>query len=187
MSRSALLSHRMQFHCMAALALALTACTTSGHTAKAEPQASRFVIVRHAEKQSGDAATARPDDPALTDAGRERAVRLAASLVGDPVVAVYATPYRRTRDTASPTARMHGLQVSEYDPHQPASALVDALRTAHPHGTVLVVGHSNTVPAIASALCGCEIAPIGEDEYDHRHVIDIDRQGRARLGGSPAP
>ncbi|AWV07768.1 phosphoglycerate mutase family protein [Marilutibacter maris] len=172
--------------CAALLALAAVACagvpTPRGPGTTAP--ASRFVVVRHAEKQTGTAAAS---DPSLTDAGRQRAARLAASLAEDPVVAVYATPYRRTRDTALPTAHMHGLQITEYDPRQPAPALVDALRDAHPRGTVLVVGHSNTAPAIAAALCACEVAAMGEDEYDHRYLIDIDGDGRVRLSDIPLP
>ena len=49
------------------------------------------------------------------------------------------------------------------------------------HGTVLLVGHTNTVPAIAAALCGCTGAPMREDEYDRRIEIGIDAGGRTTL------
>lgn len=174
--------------CAALLTLAMVACAGVPASAPPGPEATaptmRFVVVRHAEKQTGPASAS---DPALTDAGHQRATRLAASLADDPVVAVYASGYRRTRETAAPTARGHGLPVVDYDPRQPVPALVAALRSAHPHGTVLVVGHSNTVPAIAAALCACEVAPMSEDEYDHRYLIDIDATGRARLRDVPLP
>lgn len=127
----------------------------------AEPPAeSVFIIVRHAEKSTDD-----PRDPSLSEAGLERASMLAERLAGMPLQAVYATPYRRTRQTATPTAEQHRLPVSDYDPGQPAAELAAHLRQAHPQGAVLIVGHSNTVPDIASALSGENVPAMGEDEY----------------------
>lgn len=170
---------------LVALPLALAACAASPPSKRPMHEAARYVVVRHAEKETGPLST--PADPALTDAGRQRAMRLARSLEGESVVAVYTTPYLRTRDTALPTARAHGLVPVEYDPRQTAETFVDALRSAHPVGTVLVVGHSNTVPQIAAALCACEVAPMSEDEYEHRFIVDIDGEGRARLSYTPLP
>ncbi len=50
-----------------------------------------------------------------------------------------------------------------------------------PNGTVLVVGHSNTAPDIAAALCGCVVAPMGDDEYDRRLTIRFNGDGKAAL------
>ncbi|MBB1087364.1 histidine phosphatase family protein [Lysobacter sp. SG-8] len=148
-----------------------------------DPSASlRFVVVRHAEK-----APAPADDPALTPEGEARAARLAASLANAPLVAVYATDYARTRDTAAPSAAAHGLAVTSYDAREPAAAFVAGLRARHESGTVLVVGHSNTVPGIAGALCGCAVAAMDESEYDHRFIVDIDASGAATLVDRPLP
>ena len=46
---------------------------------------------------------------------------------------------------------------------------------------MLVVGHSNTVPDIAAALCGCEVAPMDDAEFDRRITIAIDADGRSIL------
>lgn len=135
-----------------------------------------FVLVRHAEKAADD-----PKDPSLGEIGQARAQRLARSLEDAPVTAVYATAYRRTRQTALPTAAAHGLDVVTYNARQPADAFAAEVRAAQRHGTVLIVGHSNTVPAIAAALCGCAVAPMREDEYDRRIEIGIDAAGRATL------
>lgn len=134
------------------------------------------VLVRHAEKHTDD-----PADPALSDAGQVRAQRLADALRNEPLVAVYSTDYRRTRQTATPTASQHGLPVITYDARQPADTFAAALKQSHPRGTVLVVGHSNTVPAIAAALCGCEVAPMNEREYDRRMRVRVVADGRATL------
>lgn len=135
-----------------------------------------FVLVRHAEKATDD-----PKDPSLSDDGRARAARLAATFDGVPMTAVYTTGYRRTQATAQPTAEAHGLPVRTYEAGMPADAFAATLRATHASGTVLVVGHSNTVPAIASALCGCAVAPMREDEFDRRITVRIATDGAATL------
>ncbi|MGN7917402.1 histidine phosphatase family protein [Lysobacter sp. 22409] len=159
--------------CTAALALslALGGCATRPTEAEAPLT---YVIVRHAEKSTDD-----PRDPSLNEAGQARAERLAASLAQAPMRAVYATEYRRTRQTGEPTARAHGLTMTRYDAKQAAAEFAATLRRDHRDGTVLVVGHSNTAPAIAAALCACDVAPMPETEFDRRMVVRIDAQGRA--------
>src|SRR3546814_12110903 len=111
------------------------------------------VVVRHAEKVDDGSR-----DPSLTDAGRARAHALAGLLRSRDVVAVYATDFRRTRDTAEPTAAVHDLSIISYDAEAPAEAVAERLRRAHATGTVLVVAHSNTVPGTRS-----EERPVGQE------------------------
>lgn len=161
--------------CTAALALslALGGCATRPSEAEAPLT---YVIVRHAEKSTDD-----PRDPSLSEAGQARAERLAASLATAPLRAVYATEYRRTQQTGAPTAQAHGLTIVRYDAKQAAAEFAAALRRDHREGTVLVVGHSNTAPAIAAALCACEVAPMPETEFDRRMLVRIDAQGQANF------
>jgi broad specificity phosphatase PhoE len=142
----------------------------------ADPAPTTYVVVRHAEKATED-----PGDPVLTEAGEQRATRLADALADTPVVAVYATDFRRTQQTAAPVAARHELAVSTYDARQAAEAFAARLRREHARGTVVVVGHSNTVPGIVSALCGCAVAPIAESDYGNRYSISFDAQGHAVL------
>lgn len=160
----------------AALALpALLAASCATLTA-ADPAGTTFIVVRHAEKANDD-----PRDPSLSSAGQARAQALAVSLADEPLAGAYATAYRRTQMTAAPTAHRHGLAVVTYDARQSPGDFAAQLRRAHPHGTVLVVGHSNTTPEIAAALCGCAVAPMSEDEFERRLTIRIDAAGTARL------
>ncbi len=161
-----------------ALALLVAACVPT------RPAAATLevVIVRHAEKASDD-----PRDPSLNGVGMARAQRLASALAGAPLVAVYATQFRRTRQTALPAATAHGLPVSNYDAQSAPGEFAALLRQRHSRGTVLVVGHSNTVPAIAAALCGCAVAPMAEDEYGRRLRVRVDRDGTATLIDTRAP
>ncbi|GAB6195676.1 phosphoglycerate mutase family protein [Lysobacter xanthus] len=142
----------------------------------------RFVLVRHAEKATDD-----PRDPNLTDAGRARAETLARRLQSARLVAVYASDTRRAQQTAAPSARAHDLPITTYDAAQPAPAFAAALRRSHASGTVLVVGHSNTIPAIASALCGCAIGPTADTEFGRRITIDVLPDGRATVDDRREP
>lgn len=135
-----------------------------------------FIVVRHAEKD-----TAVHDDPPLIATGHARAQRLADFLRNAPLVAVYSTPYKRTRQTAAPIAAAHRLPVAEYDPREDAATFVTRLRANHPSGTVLVVGHSNTVPALTRALCGCAAADMEEATYGLRYSVTFDAAGHATL------
>jgi broad specificity phosphatase PhoE len=135
-----------------------------------------FLVVRHAEKANDGSA-----DPTLTAAGQARAQALAARLRGQPVRAAYATAYRRTQETALPTAQAHGLRVTTYDARMDVQAFAAQLRRDHGAGQVLVVGHSNTAPQIAAALCGCDVAPMAETEFDRLMTVRADANGHAEL------
>lgn len=125
--------------------------------------ANSIYLVRHAEKQQDGA------DPALTECGKERAQALAALLSEIKLSAVYATPYQRTQQTAAAVAKQQQLSVSLYDPREPA-LLTEQLAQAD--GPVLVVGHSNTVPALVTLLSSIEVAPLNEQQFDMIYQVD---------------
>lgn len=152
----------------------LAACSTMAPAPAAD--SATFIVVRHAEKATDD-----PRDPQLSEAGRARADALADLLRERDVVAAYATAFRRTQQTAQPTADAHGITVATYDAAQPAAEFAARLRRENAAGTVLVVGHGNTVPAIASALCGCDVAPIDEGDYGNLYEIRIGGDGASAL------
>lgn len=152
---------------IAACVLALAGCATLSR-----PCSTTYIVVRHAEKATDD-----PRDPSLSDAGLARAQSLATLLRSRRLVAVYATQYRRTSDTAAPAAAAHDLSITSYDADTPADAFAARLRQAGARGTVLIVGHSNTVPGIVSALCACAVDPI--DDSDYGNLFEIRIKGKA--------
>ncbi|UOV06019.1 histidine phosphatase family protein [Pseudoxanthomonas sp. F37] len=164
-----------RFHLLLALLLVplLAACATA---LPPETPPLTFVVVRHAEKATDD-----PEDPGLTAAGRARATALAERLRHAPLVAAYATEFRRTQQTAQPSAALHGLGVKGYFARGPAAEIAAQWRQAHRSGTVLVVGHSNTVPDLVAALCACTAAPMDETEYDRISIVRFAADGRASL------
>jgi len=127
---------------------------------------STIFIVRHAEKASGGAGAS--NDPDLSDAGRARAKSLAKLLKDAGITAVYATEFKRTQQTAAPTAAAAGIRVTQL-PGNETSSLVAKLRA--PRGNALVVGHSNTVPEIIQALGFSKPAAIGDGDYDNLFIV----------------
>lgn len=122
-------------------------------------------LVRHAETSDDD-----PADPTLSDAGRARARRLATVLSDAGIERIHSTPFRRTMGTARPVAEALALEIHVYDPRDPGSrdSLLAQLRDGGRH---LVVGHSNTTPAMVRALGADPGAPIREDEHDRLYVV----------------
>jgi phosphohistidine phosphatase SixA len=121
------------------------------------------IVVRHAEKASE---TER--DPMLSTAGQARAAALDSALAGVKITAIVVTPFHRTRETAAVVARRHGLTPIEVavSGGVPAHARAVAAEVARHQGTVLVVGHSNTVGAIVGALGGpADVGDLCDSEY----------------------
>lgn len=138
------------------------------------------VLVRHAEKAADD-----PKDPTLSPAGQARAQALLAVLAHAPPSHAYATQFRRTQLTAAPAAHASGAEVqvltATADTAADSKVLVDDL-LAHWRGrTVLVVGHSNTVPALVEALSGQAIAALSDGDYDRLYIVSIGADGSKRL------
>lgn len=133
------------------------------------------IVVRHMEKAPGGG-----DDPTLSDIGAARAERVATVLAATGVDAVYATQYRRTVETATPLAQRLSLPLHIYDAGVTAD-LIRLLDDRHRAETVVVVGHSNTVPDIVQALSGEDVGPIGEDRYGDVFLVVRPRLGRATV------
>ena len=148
--------------------LAAAALVMSASTALAQKA---VFVVRHGEKFS-------EQDERLTDAGKARAARLASMLRDSGIAAVYSTDTERTIGTAKPLADALGQKVRIY-PNP--SALVETLRRENAADVVLVVGHSNSVPALLEALGCAEEIKIASDEYDNLFVVVPQKDGKATL------
>ncbi|HEX6041437.1 phosphoglycerate mutase family protein [Longimicrobium sp.] len=134
------------------------------------------VLVRHAEK-----APVEGNDPPLSEAGEARATALAQALNGMHFDAVIATERQRTQLTARPLAQRDGLTPEIVGL---GSAHVDSVAAAvrrHAGHTVLVVGHSNTVPRIVHALGGPQMRDLCEPEFSHLYVMVLKDGAAPRL------
>lgn len=124
-------------------------------------------LSRHGEKLK-DASN--PKDPDLTECGHMRANRLARMLDSVNLKAVYSTDYRRTQNTAKPTAQSKGIKVRSYDPRQ-LEEFANALQTRGE--SVLVLGHSNTTNVLAGLLANKQFEQIDESEYDRLYQVTV--------------
>jgi broad specificity phosphatase PhoE len=150
-------------------ALLLLLCTALPVAAAEPAEAAMIFLVRHAEK------TAATEDPALSEAGRQRAQALAALLRNAGIEFVWSTDFTRTRDTAAPLATAMALQTTLYDWDE-MDALAAELKT--PGRRSLVVGHSDTTPELVGLLGGDPGPPIDEPgEYDRLYVVSIEPDG----------
>jgi broad specificity phosphatase PhoE len=123
-------------------------------------------VVRHAERADAGMAAA-TKDPDLSEIGRARAQSLAALLKDARVTGIYVSEFKRTRQTAEPLAALNKIEpvvLGEKDLAQLAARLKAG-------GNVLIVGHSNTVPAILKALGVTEPVTIGDAEFDNLFVV----------------
>lgn len=131
-----------------------------------------FILVRHAEKSVEGGR-----DPELSSEGAHRAEALAALFAKTSVDAVYATDYKRTRNTVGPLAQARNLTVNTYASMKATD--LERLLTQHAGGTIVMAGHSNTIPGIANTLVGeKKFEQFSEDDYGNILVISVTSVGK---------
>jgi len=130
------------------------------------------ILLRHAEKDVSEGAdTANPE---LSAEGKLRAERLVGIVRKYQPDAIYSTDYIRTRATARPLARSKRMMTQIYDPRN-LKQMQDLILSGKIKRLV-VVGHSNTTPALANLLIGEEkYQTLAESEYGKIWVIKIKR------------
>jgi len=130
--------------------------------ANAEPV---IFIVRHAENATGGG-----DDPGLSVAGQKRADALARILKDSEITGVFVTEFKRTRETAAPTANAAHVAPTVIAANDDA-ALIAKLRAFN--GNALVVGHGNTIPNLIKGLGISASVNIPEDDYTAIFVVTL--------------
>jgi len=153
----------------------------------AQQPGTTVILVRHAEKAAAPA-----NDPPLTEAGQVRAKALAVIARGAGVTAIVTTQFARTRETGAPAAEALHItpDVVTAGGTQHVQEAARAIRS-HAGGVVLVVGHSNTIPAIIAALGAPQPPPICDSEYDNLYIVTLPASGSAHVirarYGEPSP
>ena len=122
-------------------------------------------IVRHAEKTSTGG-----KDPDLSVEGQKRADALAHILKDSQITSVFVTEFKRTQETAAPTARAAQVTPTVV-PANNVGALVEKLRALN--GNALVVGHGNTIPVLLKALGIATPVSIPEDDYTEIFAVSV--------------
>lgn len=135
-----------------------------------------YILVRHSEK--ADDGTR---NPPLNEDGKTRSANLAEMLTNQEVAALYSTPFKRTQETLQPIAEMKSLEVQTYDPYAKGEWLA-TLAEKHPGGTVVISGHSNTIPSLANALLGNEtFIQFDESDYSNLIIVVATEVGKGKL------
>ncbi|MDB5670069.1 MAG: hypothetical protein JWO25_1028 [Alphaproteobacteria bacterium] len=114
-----------------------------------------YYVMRHLQKGEGQ-------DPPLSPQGQADAVLLSRWFKSDPPKAIYVSTTRRAHETAAPLAARLRLSVKDYDPRDTPALIA---RVRQEKGTVLIVGHSNTVPDIVEALGGVRPKALLDSDY----------------------
>ena len=145
-----------------------------------------FYIVRHAEKDTGN-------NPAISAAGRKRAVDLFNELKRKKINLVMVTQYRRTAMTGDSLRIYKNVDTIHYLADATGESFlkkVNSLPARYNH--ILVIGHSNTLQGIIkqAGVADYPARDIPDNEYDNLFIVKI-KKGKAVLQskkyGLPSP
>jgi broad specificity phosphatase PhoE len=124
------------------------------------------ILVRHADRLNNT------DDSPLSNLGTQRAKDLAAALRHAGVTAIITTQKARTRATAQPLAAATGVNPIALDVNQADHIDQVVQQVRQQTGSVLVVGHSDTIPTIISRLGGpALLSTICGGTFDHLFIL----------------
>lgn len=137
-------------------------CLFTGIVAEAQTT-TKIYLLRHADRTNGDD---------LTPLGLARANDLKRYLTPTRVHALFSTNFVRTRKTLLPLE----TQQRPITLYANTSALITQIRSNWTGRRVIVVGHSDTVPAIVQA-CGCAspfpALGIPSNQYDNLLLLIV--------------
>jgi len=129
---------------------------------------STYYLIRHAEKDRSDNLNKNPD---LTKIGFVRAESWRKIFDHFTIDEVYSTNYNRTLHTALPTAKKHGLTIKTY---HPSNVDIDQFLVDTKGKSVLIVGHSNTIPDFVNELINSEVySNIEDSNNDNLYIVTI--------------
>ena len=134
-------------------------------------------LVRHADVLVGT-------NPHLNAAGQTRANELIRVLGGTGIVGIYASEFVRTQETARPLATHLGLAVKVINAAA-STAVVQDIRAHHLGQSVLIVGHSDTIPEIISLCGGPQFPAIAPAEFDRLFVVTMTQLRKASIQAPP--
>jgi 2,3-bisphosphoglycerate-dependent phosphoglycerate mutase len=122
----------------------ICSCYAQNNPITENTTSTKIILVRHAEK--ADDGT---KNPPLSPAGTQRATKLNTLLADVKIDSLYATPYKRSEQTLETIATTRNLKIVNYNP---SDKLFSEKLLQYKGKTMLVVGHSNTIPELANML-----------------------------------
>lgn len=172
----------------AAFAFQMTADTAWNVQASANEdfKVTTIYFVRHAERSNEPAA-----DPVLNEAGIARSQALARMLEKAEIKAIYTSQFRRAIQTAEPLAAQLGITVAPQtmtsSPSNPREVSEESLQQIineiykHSGESLLVIGHTNTIPQVIKMLGGDAVPAIDEQAYDDLFIVTLYEKGKAKV------
>jgi broad specificity phosphatase PhoE len=130
------------------------------------------ILIRHADVTG-------VGDPPLNAAGIARAQELRHVLADSDLSAIFVTSRSRSQMTAAPIAADLGITPTVIDD---AALIAEAIRAQPGSATVLVVGHTDSLPVLVTALGGPALTAIGATQFDRLFVLHRGRLTRLRYG-----
>jgi phosphohistidine phosphatase SixA len=149
--------------------LGMIALLFAGHMGYAQQVtgAKTIYIIRHAEKDTGS-------DPRLSAAGLQRAGDLYRLLADKGIGRIYQTKYRRSFMTGD-SLRIYGrIDTAFYRPDTTGTGLQESMELHHDQSqAILVIGHSNTVPAIIRSfgVTNFPAKDLPDSEYNKIYIL----------------
>lgn len=138
-------------------------------------ETTNYYLIRHAEKDRSDPTN---KDPKLTAEGIVRANTWANYFKDTPLDQVYSTAYLRTQQTAAYTASSKNLMVEQYEV---GSLYTEDFKSLTKGQHVLIVGHSNTTPALVNKIIGQDTyVDMKDDDNASLYKVTIE-SGEARV------
>ena len=168
-----------------ALALSLAVFSPAA-VAQEEFKPITVFLIRHAEREDEPR-----QDPPLKREGVARSQELARLLSGAGIKAIFTSQFTRTKQTAEPLATKLGLTVTSFtlksNPSNPR--LIAAESTQEVTGkilersgeSVLVIGHSNSIPDVIKMLGGDTVPTIDERKFDDLFIVTVYAKGKAKV------
>lgn len=124
-----------------------------------------YFLIRHAEKADLS------KDTNLSEKGYQRAEKWDHILQNIPFDAVYATVYKRTQQTGQVVANRNQKQLIIYD-HKNVD--LSSFQKETLGKTVLIVGHSNSIPGFVNALIGKpKYQEIDESVFGNLYMVTV--------------
>ena len=143
-------------------------------------------LIRHAEREDEPR-----QDPPLSKVGITRSEALARLLSSAGIKAIFTSQYTRTKQTAEPLATKLGLTVTPFtlktNPSNPrqiteeSTAEVTNKILEHAGQSVLVIGHSNSIPDVVKMLGGDVVPTIDEKKFDDLFIVNVYARGKAKV------
>jgi 2,3-bisphosphoglycerate-dependent phosphoglycerate mutase len=131
----------------------------------AQHKTTTIYFIRHAEKVDSS------KNPDLSTLGLERAAHWNEIFSETPFDAIYSTDFTRTKQTAAPTATNKKITITIYDPK---NIDFQKFKTDNLGKTVLVVGHSHTIPDFVNKLINQDVYPTIEDAtFGNLYIVTL--------------